>query len=211
MFYQQASFQMLPINKLPLSFDVQALKKWLEKCNLWDEWPQRRLGNSPHKDMVDIWVRYNDPKKFKDIANLASFSEKHESVWLKNIPEVKEICGAIMGFTSGQKLGGVLITKLPPGKNISAHIDTGWHAKHYDKYFVAIKNEPGASFDFEKVSVDPKEGDVYAFRNDVMHSVSNNSNVDRIAMIVCIKQSSLSKEGICHSDSVQLHTPQQQQ
>lgn len=185
-------------NKLKISFDVQELKEFLVNCNLFGEYTQRSDGEgSPHKDMTDIWVRYKDPKPHIESGDWSKFADCHDSVWLKNIPFIKDLCSALMGFLDGERLGGVLITKLPPGGKILPHVDSGWHAEEYDKYYVPIKNHSGAVFFFDNCSIDPEEGEVYAFRNDKMHWVENNSEEDRIAMIVCIKQNKLSKEGLC--------------
>jgi hypothetical protein len=195
---------MKPINKLNISFDVTELKEYLLKTNLFGELTMRSDGEtSPHKEMTDIWVRYKDPKPHLDSGDWSEFMEPHNSVWLKDIPKVKGICDALMGYLSGEKLGGVLITKLPSGGEIKPHIDEGWHAKEYDKYYLPILNAKGSKFSFDCCSVDPEEGDIYAFRNDKTHWVTNESNNDRIAMIICIKQAKLSKEGLCLGDTQQ--------
>ena len=189
---------MKPVNKLKISFDVQEIKEYLEGCKLFGEYTQRSDGEgSPHKDMTDIWVRYKDPKPHIESGEWSGFMDCHESVWLKDIPAIKDLCSGLMGFLDGEALGGVLITKLPPNGQILPHVDQGWHAAEYDKYYVPLKNEKGAQFHFDDCYIDPKEGEVYAFRNDKNHWVENNSTEDRIAMVVCIKQNKLSKEGLC--------------
>ena len=189
---------MQAFNKLPINFDIVELKAFLEVCDLWDKYPQRREPQgSPHSEMVDIWARFKDPREHIESGDWSGFTGEHESVWLEDIKEVKSISGDLMSFLDGEALGGVLITKLPPGGKINPHIDSGWHAEYYDKYFISIKNQSGAKFCFEGGEIEPKEGDVYAFRNDKMHWVENNSKENRIAMIICIKQNKLSKEGVC--------------
>lgn len=150
---------------------------------------QRAYGESPHNKMTDIWVRFNDFKNF-DAANPAAFVAEHESVWYPEyyaLPQLRPIIFDLMGFVEGERLGGVLITKLPPGGKIEQHVDSGWHATYYDKFYVAIQNEKGATFDFEDAVIDPTPGDVYWFDNSKPHGVTNDSARDRIALIVCIK------------------------
>ena len=138
-----------------------------------------------HGGMTDIWVRYND------IKNLGpKFNDEHDAVWYPEaaaIPQVRGPVMQLMAAVEGERLGGVLITKVPPGGEIKPHVDSGWHAGYYDKYYVPILNEPGAKFCFEDGEINPTVGDVWWFRNDVPHWVRNDSNTDRIAMIVCIK------------------------
>ena len=188
---------MKPINKLDITFCVEYLKSWLETCDLFGEYNQRAGEDSPHKEMTDIWARYKNPEECIKSGDWSSFGLEHKSEWLKDIPEVKEISDQLMQFLGGEQLGGVLITKLPPNGKILPHVDAGWHAEYYDKYYIPIKNSKGATFSFDNATINPKEGEVYAFRNDVTHWVENNSNEDRIAMIICIKQHKLSKEGLC--------------
>lgn len=189
---------MQAFNKLPLEFDVTELKGFLEACDLWDKYPQRREAKgSPHSEMVDIWARFKDPRECIESGDWTSFVNEHESEWLEDIPSVKGIASEIMSYLDGEQLGGILITKLPPSGRIKPHVDSGWHAEYYDKYFIPIKNHDGAKFCFESGEIEPVEGECYAFRNDRLHWVENESNEDRIAMIICIKQNKYSKEGVC--------------
>lgn len=188
--------------KLDLTVNVSAVADYLVSCNLWGEHPQRGLGNSPHREMVDIWARYNDPEPCYQTGDWSSFADPHESIWLKEIPGVREICAQIMEFLGGSALGGVLLTKLPPGGEIYPHTDSGWHAAYYDKYYVPIINEKGSKFIFPDGEFEANPGEVWAFRNDVTHAIENNSETQRISMIVCCKQSRLTKWGseLCRGD-----------
>jgi hypothetical protein len=41
---------------------VQSLLNELDaNPDIWDERPERRFGESPHRESSDIWVRYADP------------------------------------------------------------------------------------------------------------------------------------------------------
>ncbi len=186
-----------PFGKLDISFDVSGLKSFLESCDMWGEFPQRCLGDSPHRHVEDIWVRYKDPAEHIESGDWSGMADEHEAVWLKDIAEIKDISSRLMEFLGGSELGGVLLTKLPAGKQVYPHTDKGWHAEHYDKYYVPIKNESGAKFCFDYGDIDPTEGEVYAFRNDVNHWVDNDSESDRIAMVICIRQDKLDRGGAC--------------
>lgn len=48
---------------------------------LWDEFtPRKAVSGSPHTAMQDIWVRYNDIRKFQD-GDLTHFNDPHYPVW----------------------------------------------------------------------------------------------------------------------------------
>jgi hypothetical protein len=138
-----------------------------------------------HAEMTDIWVRYNDP------ANIGPhFNDEHDSVWYPAyyaLPELRSILFGLMAMVEGERLGGVLITKIPPGGKIAPHVDGGWHAGYYEKYFIPVQNDDGAVFGFEDGVIRPAVGDVYWFNNSNPHWVENHSSRDRIALIVCIR------------------------
>ncbi len=156
----------------------------LQDASLFNKYNWRK-DKYAHSDMEDIWVRYNHPSNIGD-----AFNDEHDSVWypvLEDIPEVLPIVFGLMAAVGGERLGGVLITKLPAGGSIKPHIDEGWHAGYYSKYFVPIQNDDGAVFCWDGLELNPLAGEVYEFDNSVLHWVENRSNRDRIAMIVCIK------------------------
>lgn len=151
---------------------------------------RRTFPNSPHAQMSDIWARYNDIKPFEEKGDLKGFEAEHDSIWypvIKKIPAVKKVCFDLMYAVDGERLGGILITKLPPKGMIARHTDAGWHAQYYDKFYVPVLNEKGSVFCFDDGIIEPEYGDAWWFDNSNPHWVENNSNSDRIAMIVCIR------------------------
>jgi len=179
--------------RIGLTVDVEALKEQLfYKPYLWDRFNMRRtMPGSPHNEMKDIWIRYNDIQPFLEKCNFEGFADEHDSIWYpayEQLPAVRQIIFDVMAAVDGERLGGVLITKLPPGGKIVAHTDSGWHAAYYQKFYVPIKNAPGAIFNFEDGVIEPDEGDVYFFDNSKLHWVENNSEQDRIAMIICVRR-----------------------
>lgn len=170
-----------------------------EAAYLFDGFPYRRTApGSPHAEMTDIWARYKDITSNLESRDFSDIGDEHESIWYPHsdeLTDVKKICAKIMHFTQGTRLGGVLITKLPPGGNITWHTDDNWHANYYDKFWVPIQNAPGAVMKFQGIFDEPfaetrmcpQEGEVVWFNNSYPHAVVNDSDKDRIGMIVCIK------------------------
>ena len=172
--------------------DVSKLKKQiLNHYDEFDKYHQRRtFEGSPHAQMTDIWARYNDINPFLEKGSLQGFDAEHDSIWypvVEKIPAVKKVVFDLMSKVDGERLGGVLITKLPVGGHINRHTDAGWHAQYYDKFFVPIQIKEGAIFGFDDGDIHAKEGEAWWFDNSNPHWVTNNSNIDRIAMIVCIR------------------------
>lgn len=172
-------------NLLPISkgINVTALALQLRRNPaLWNLNPGRTAHpNSPHREVDDIWVRYGDDYT-KD--------GQHESVWLDaatHLPDAKFHARAIMSLVGGDALGGVLITRIPPGKQVYPHIDQGWHAKYYDKFALQIAGHPQQAFCYEDGSHVSATGDLFWFHNQASHWVTNDSPCERITMIVCVK------------------------
>lgn len=187
---------MQAFNKISSTIDASKARAELhDNYGLFGEFNARKLAGSVHADMDDIWLRYGDIREMIETGDCSKIADEHDSVWLKDLPECKKLCFEVMGLVNGERLGGVLITKLPSGGKILPHIDQGWHAEYYDKYYIPIQNSKGAIFGFDCGIIDPDYGDVWAFDNSYNHWVKNNSKEERIAMIICIKQSKLDKSG----------------
>lgn len=148
-------------------------------------WNQNRMRtespDSPHHGLSDIWARYAAPG--------VDGSQPHESVWYPcaDLMPARELVYPLMSAIGGDQLGGVLITKIPPGKTCKPHSDPGWHARHYQKFAIQIQSHPKQAFHFEGATLVTKPGDLFWFDNQHTHWVTNESDQDRITMIVCIR------------------------
>ncbi len=184
---------MPPILKIAEGFDVSGVVAELEASpELWNEHRERTtLYNGPHGGVSDIWVRYNDFANFD--GDLAAFNEPHESVWYPGslkLPTVRSLVYDVMRVVEGDVLGGVLITKVPPGGRVEPHIDGGWHAGFYGKFAIQIKGNQQQAFHFEDAELRAEPGDLYTFDNSKLHWVTNDSDSDRITLIICIRKGS---------------------
>lgn len=180
--------------KIADGIDVSKLKReLLRQPALWGINKQRLVDTSPHKDTTDIWVRFNKDIPEYGTGDWARTGDEHDSQWYPSyyfLPAVKDIIFKVMSLVEGERLGTVLITKTPPGAKVHPHTDMGWHAEYYDKYYIPIQNKDGAVFGFPDGNIEPKEGDVWWFDNSITHWVDNNSNEDRLSLIVCIRSDS---------------------
>lgn len=178
--------------KVASGFDLTHIRnEILNNDSLWNRNVLRKYSDvSPHREMSDIWVRYNDDTEFKKSGDYSHFNDEHTPIWYPafyQIPSLKKLIFDFMQHVDGERLGAVLITKLSPGCKIEKHVDKSWHAGHYSKFYFPIQNASGAKFCFEDGEINPAPGEVYWFDNSAVHWVENNSDEDRIAMIVCIR------------------------
>lgn len=170
---------------------VQRLRQQLaDHPELWGQQRARLVPGSPHEGTVDIWARFRDLDAYQAEygSDMSHFVDEHESVWLPPSDDLPAIKGIATEIADGRRLGGVLITKTPPGGRIKPHTDSGWHAEAHEKYYVAIQVAPGMVFGFPDGGIEAKNGEVYKFRNDVEHWVINGSSIDRIGAIVCVRR-----------------------
>jgi len=173
--------------------DVVPLVEMLDDHpELWDANGFRKKGSgTPHGGMSDIWIRYNDVTPYATSGDYAGFNDAHVPIWY---PAYEVLQGALdplifplMARVSGEMLGGVLITRIPAGHGIAPHVDEGWHVSYYDKFYLSLRSAPGATFHCGDEVINPEPGDLYHFDNRLEHWVKNESNVDRMTLIVCIR------------------------
>ena len=172
--------------------DVQPLLAELEQHpELWgSEGWRKNMAGGPHSGMTDIWVRYNDIAPYRARGDYRGFNDEHDSVWYQayeKLPALKAILYPLMAAVEGERLGGVLITRIPPGCGIAPHVDAGWHVSYYDKFYVSLKSSPGAKFCCGEDVLEPKPGEIWRFDNRLQHWVKNESNEERMTLIVCIR------------------------
>lgn len=172
-------------NTMPL---LQAVQRQPE---LWNTEKLRTTHQlSPHTEVEDILLRFNDIDKFRKTENAASILDEHESIchpaWDK-LPQARAIVFDLMRYVEGFRLGRVIITRLAPGKKIAPHIDGGSHAEYYERYHCILQNNPGSNFRAGDEQVLMLPGDIWWFDNSIEHEVINNSMDDRITLIIDIR------------------------
>lgn len=175
-----------PIELIGGRYRVSGLVEQLQNPAVWNRHPVRLYG--PHSKLSDIWVRFRDAE---ELTAPERYAEAHESVWypvIKDIPLVLPLVDEVMEAVGGQQLGGVLITKIPPHEICKPHRDTGWHATYYEKFAVQLQSNLNQAFCFEDKELRTMPGDLYTFDNSRLHWVVNNSDTDRMTLIICIRR-----------------------
>jgi quercetin dioxygenase-like cupin family protein len=185
-----------------LIIDVSKLNTKLSaNPQLWNQHTLRTENtDSPHYQCDDIWVRFNAIENF-DPNNPQAFHGEHESIWYggrnglySQVQMMAGELGRLLGkFNSASdalnSLGGILITRIPPGGKVLRHNDAGrWHAEYYkDKYLIPLKCDDKQAFCFDDERHVTEVGKIYRFNNLVDHWVENNSDQERISLIICMR------------------------
>lgn len=136
--------------------------------------------DSPHHGLDDIWCRFAPPAEGLPEAPCEWYPAAA-------VLGVKALCLDVMRLVNGTELGGVLITRIPPGATCRPHTDTGWHAEKFQKFGLQIASAPGQRFCFEGESLETKPGDVFWFDNAHTHWVTNDTPYERVTLIVCAR------------------------
>lgn len=165
-------------------FEVERLVMELDAHpEFWNLHPHRVFNNSPHREADDIWVRAIEHWG-------KEFTGPHESVWYpccEQLPVIKKFIEEFASQKGSKTIGGVLITRIPPGKQVYWHKDGGWHAQAHRKWIVLLKADHNQVFEFEGEALQGESGECFEFENEYPHRVINNSDKERISLIICLR------------------------
>jgi len=172
------------IDVLPLLHQLQT------QPELWNaDRVRTTYPGTPHAEVDDILLRFNPPGTFeevvdsRDCVNYPAFGQ---------LVHALPIITALMVRVQGERLGRVIITRLPAGAQIAPHADEGAPATYYERYQLTLQAQPGVVFRAGDEQVFMEPGTIWWFDNKQRHSVENHSPDDRIAMIIDIRPIKLS-------------------
>lgn len=152
---------------------------------LWNEDRARTaFEGSPHAAAQDMLLRCCDTKQpLADAYGDLEAVDRPAMAALRAKPLVLDL----LKLVGGSRLGRVVVTRLEPGKKITAHADEGPYANYYTRYHVVLIGLPGSTFYCGDEAVNMKTGDIYWFDHKAEHRVDNNSKDDRVHMLVDIR------------------------
>jgi hypothetical protein len=177
------------IEVAPVLADLEA-NPWV-----WDKRQLRRYTEA-HREVSDCWIRFNDWKNFNPAEGdegLRRFVlEEHEAVWYPEgdaLPNLKTLIFELACYFRCERLGTVLITRIPPGAQVKPHIDPGWAANFYEKIAVQLKSSPKQAFCYADGKFVCEPGTCYSFNNSHEHWVTNDDPaLERQTLIICIRR-----------------------
>lgn len=178
--------------KIATGIDVAPLRaQILAQPELWDAYAERRASpESPHHGVPDIWVRF---RARSELTEPQHYREPHFSVFYpawRALPALQPIVFGLMAQARAVQLGGILITKIPPGGRVKPHSDAagGWHPNFYNhKVYVPVMANDRCVNYCEDEAIVLRPGDASTFNNLLMHEVVNDGPTDRVTAIVCMR------------------------
>lgn len=162
----------------------------------WSEWegikllhqhPPYQVGET-HDDCTQV-----TRAPYSEATAIAQFvGTEHNSVWYPGsdkLPLLKSFIFEAMRYWECERLGGVLITRIPPGGEVKPHVDRGWHALAFEKIALQIQAAPEQAFCYEDGEFVCEPGTIYSFSNQQPHWVLNRSaTVERITAVICLQR-----------------------
>lgn len=168
------------------SVPVAAIAAQLDTMpELWNVNTARRdAPDSPHSAMSDIWVRYGEGA----IDHQAPHVSVMHPAWFM-LPQMHGLVFDLMRSQCSTQLGGILITRIPPGGEVQPHDDRGsWHAEFYNrKVYVVLRSNARCLNECDGEEVGMRAGEVWTFDNLRSHSVVNGGTTERITLIICMR------------------------
>lgn len=156
----------------------------------------RDYPQGPFGDTDTIFLRF-PPASVTELER--GERDQHECVWMDgwlHLPSARSLVFGLMSKVSGERLGRVMINRLKAGGHVYPHADTPAHADYWDRYHIVLKSGPGCNFRCGDEVVNMETGSVWWFQNALEHEVLNNSDDDRIHLIVDIRTQRLEFAGI---------------
>lgn len=186
------NFQFLPsVDPTKLLISIKS------KPNLWKEDTYLRdYPQGPFGEIESIMLRFPEKRVFEQEEEVEAykrgehFYDQHESIDYPAyaiLSEARQMIMGLMAYVQGERLGRVMINKIAPGGKIFPHADTPEHTNYYTRFHIVLQSAPGCFIRAENEQLEMRGGDVFWFNNKLEHEVINNSNVDRISMVIDIK------------------------
>lgn len=169
---------------------------------LWNQYKVRTTKEGPlsvHKSVDDIVLRYAPYTMGEDFMDkiCSQIACVDYPAWHK-LPLAQDFIFGLMARVRGVHLGRVMISRVPPGGSIPEHSDRIGPAEeafpdrippalYYERYHLVIQSGPGTLFKCGDEETQMRQGEVWWFDNQVIHSVVNNSALDRLHLVMDIR------------------------
>lgn len=163
--------------------DVPLLKEEIEANSfLWDKYTFRSsYSGSAHRDTKCILLRNQEE------PNTLEANNETKCVWNEDIlyyPVVEDLLSSIKEAMAINEFGRIMLVNLLHNGKITEHVDEGLYSDTYSRVHLSILSKTGNIFYCGDESKHIQEGEICWFNHKVPHRVENNSDSDRIHLII---------------------------
>lgn len=157
--------------------NVDLLKNEILKTKNWDQYEFRQKTYDAHKKTKTIPLIYDEDFRHENPTYHADYHK-----YKKNIDTFKEILDKKLG--KGRIIRAILVNLLAKNK-IDEHIDSGYSLSNCNRIHIPIITNDEVYFKVGEEKKNLKPGEMWEINNtNKIHSVENNSNQDRIHLII---------------------------
>lgn len=149
---------------------------------LWAEITDRQsYDGSAHRATETIFLRWCKGQTLE-----AAFTEIPAIDYPATVklPGAYSLIQEAMKKIGSTELGRVLIVSLKPKGMITAHVDEGAYADHYERFHLVLEAEVGNCFFCDDEMVEMKPGELWNFDHKKSHWVWNDSDNPRVHLII---------------------------
>jgi hypothetical protein len=156
---------------------------------LWNRDNERTNGQGPHSAVDDIWCRF---RAKAELTSPAAYAEPFVPVMYPAwhaLPHLRPIVFGLMARLEAVQLGGVLLTRVPPGCQVAPHDDKGrWHSEFFQtKVYLPIASNDKCYNTCGDERVVMRTGEAWLFDNLTVHSTVNDGDTDRMTLIISLR------------------------
>ena len=159
-----------------------------QQPHLWDRHQIRTTApGTPVAACSDILLRFQ-PLADTETAHLAT-PDPHQSVWYPasaTLPQARPLIFECMRLVEGERLGRVLLTRLPPGGHILPHRDADQNSHFFNFFHLPLLGSEHTPFRCGDETVVMQPGEAWWFNNVEEHELLNQGQEERLTLIVAI-------------------------
>ena len=166
-------------------------ENWMNKLNTltdedWSVYTFRQDEYKVHRQTKTIPILY-DENYSSQIGN----KSKYYNLFQSDVEELNKVYTDVLG--KGEILR-IEIVKMPPHSKIPLHIDFGGSLETHNRTHIPLQTSIGCVFTVGEENKHLKVGEIWEINNgEQRHGVNNNSDVERIHMIVDYKKDMVNK------------------
>lgn len=164
----------------------QAYIQLIQHPKLWNQNSLRtQHAGTMHAEVEDIWLRFNNIEG--DLSNILNDLECEAYPAWNVLSRSVDLVFQLIQRVRGIRLGRCMFSRLPPNGRVYRHSDQGAYPQYYERFHIVLQGGPGNLFFCGDEYVEMLTGQIWQFENLVEHEVFNNSDKDRIHLIVDLK------------------------
>jgi len=157
---------------------------WIEKINklsedAWYEWTEKQDVSTVHSKTTNIGIMYDIDYGAYNIEE-GTKSRFYDYF----LPELKQVEKVIKEHYGPGKILRAELARLHKGCSVPNHIDQGLSLKNNQRIHLPIVTDEKVKFWVDGETIFMQPGDLTEINNVGEHGVENNSDIDRIHLIV---------------------------